>query len=146
MLRKFFYPSIPHENILSELLKELKEINFRIIAGLKEGEAIQRKHYLVFVIDHIMKIAKKNGWKLCRQHGQAYLFNGAYWKSIDRELLQDFFGKAAAKLGVPYADSRFYTFRRDLILQFESDIILVPPMSRTDITMINLLNGTGELV
>lgn len=139
------YSSIPHEDILGELLGQLFEINFREASKLKEGEAIQKKHYLVFTIDHLMNTAKKNGWQLCRANGQAYLYNGAYWKVIDREILQDFFGRAAAKIGVPFADSRFYTFRRDLILQFESDNILAAPSNEEGKTLINLLNGTYQI-
>ncbi|HLX52690.1 MAG TPA: hypothetical protein VKR58_02055, partial [Aquella sp.] len=74
---------VPHRLLLDELIKQIKEIDFRAKAGLEEGEKLQRKHLIVITIDAIVEVAKVNGWRLCRNDGQTYIYNGAYWKSID---------------------------------------------------------------
>ncbi|WP_336514920.1 phage/plasmid primase, P4 family [Pollutibacter soli] len=136
---------IAHEQILSKLLVQLKKIEFRQLAGLEGQDKLQRKHFIVYAIEEILKSAKEQGWQLCRNNGQTYLYNGEYWKIIDRELLQDFFGRAAEMLGVPQADARFYTFRLDLLKQFEAVSYLPPPERVNGKTLVNCKNGTFEV-
>jgi putative DNA primase/helicase len=133
---------IPHQEILKKLLTQLIKINFREAANIESEEKLQKKHYIVYAMDEILRTATINGWKLCRNNGQTFIYNGAYWKSVDRELLQSFFGKAAELLGIPEADAKFYQFRLDLTKQFEN-VAYLPAPERTDgLTLINFLNGT----
>lgn len=92
--------------------------------------------------EEILRIAKTNGWRLCRSNGQTFVYNGAYWRVIDRELLQSFFGRAAEVLGVPKEDARFFQFRGDLLKQFEASAYLPPPEREEGLVLVNFLNGT----
>lgn len=130
-----------HEDILSILEDKLKEAPEKVVEWA-EGEKIQRKHYVVCVIEEILASAKIHGFSLCRSNGQTFIFNGAYWKLIDRDVLQDFFGRVAESLGVPKVDARHYVFKRELLLQFESAAYMPKPESKSGASKINFLNGT----
>jgi putative DNA primase/helicase len=136
------FEAIPHGEVLQKLLKQIGAINFRELAGIEGDDKLQRKHYIVYAIDEILKAAKENGWQLCRNNGQTFIYNGAYWKAIDRELLQSFFGAAAEAMGVPKADARFYQYRLDLLKQFDATAYLPAPERTDGLTLINFLNGT----
>lgn len=137
--------AIPHREILSKLLKQIPKINFKEVAELEQDEKVQKKHFIVYAIEAILQAAKTNGWQLCRNNGQTFIYNGAYWKSIDRDLLQSFFGNAAELIGVPKADAKFYQFRNDLLKQFEATAYLPAPERVDGLTLINFLNGTFEV-
>ncbi len=63
-----------HNEILSMLLKQIKWVNFRNIAGLlDEKEKLQPEHYFVICADEILKVAKLNNWGLCRNHDFIYI-------------------------------------------------------------------------
>jgi putative DNA primase/helicase len=137
------FEPIPHKEILHRLLEQVKSIDFREKAGLKdETEKLQRKHFIVCTVDEMLDTAKRNKWQLCRNNGQTFIYNGVYWKAIDRDLLHSIFGEAAEKMGVPYIDARHYLIRREFILQFESIAYLPAPERNPGTTLINLLNGT----
>lgn len=134
--------AILHRELLAKLLTQTQKINFRERWELEEGEKIQRKHYIVGAIEEILNAAKVNGWQLCRNNGQTFVYNGAYWKAIDRELLQSFFGNASEAIGIPKADAKFYQFRHDLLKQFDA-VAYLPAPERTDgLTLVNFSNGT----
>jgi len=134
--------AIPHRDVLERLLTQIPQIDFRAVSGLKDDEKLQKKHFIVYAIDEILKAAKINGWQLCRNNGQTFVYNGAYWKAIDRELLQTFFGNASERLGIPKADAKFYQFRLDLLRQFDAAAYLPAPERKDGLTLINFLNGT----
>jgi putative DNA primase/helicase len=144
-LIKQFEP-VPHNEILNSLLQKIERVDFREKAGLiDEMEKLQKKHYIVCTVDLMLEAALFNNWKLCRNDGQTFIFNGAYWKSIERELLQSIFGQVAEKMGVPKIDARHYLTRRDLIQQFEAVSYLPAPERDNGRTLINLKNGTFEI-
>jgi putative DNA primase/helicase len=136
---------IAHEQVLKKLLLQLKRIDFRTVAEIEGDEKLQKKHYIVYTIAEILKAAKVNGWQLCRNNGQVFIYNGAYWKAIERDLLQAFFGEAAELLGIPKADAKFYQFRLDLLKQFDAEAYLPAPERKDGLTLINFLNGTLEV-
>jgi putative DNA primase/helicase len=137
------FEPIPHKEILHRLLQQVESIDFREKAGLRdETEKLQRKHFIVCTVDEMLDTAKRNQWQLCRNNGQTFIYNGVYWKAIDRDLLHSIFGEAAEKMGVPHIDARHYLIRREFILQFESIAYLPAPERNTGTTLINLINGT----
>lgn len=136
------FKAIPHNEVLKRMLEKIKGINFRELAGIDGDEKLQKKHYIVYVIDEIKNIAKQGGWRLCRNNGQTFVYNGAFWKAIDREELQLFFGEAAAIIGVPKVDAKFYLFRMDLLKQFDATAYLPAPEKADGLTLINFENGT----
>lgn len=144
-LLKAFEP-VPHKEILNSLLSQVEPIDYREKADLKEEtDKLQRKHYIVISVDEMLETARNNNWKLCRNNGQTFIYNGVYWKAIDRDLLHSVFGEAAEKMGVPRIDARHYSIRRELILQFEAVSYLPAPERTNGTTLINVKNGTFEV-
>jgi len=144
-LQRSFDP-IPHKDICQLLLDNIEQIDFREKAAVQEEtEKLQKKHYIVIVVDEFLKAAIRNNWRLCRNNDQTFIYNGAYWKAFDRELLKSILGEAASRMGMPSIDARYFPTRQDLMKQFESDSYLPAPERRTGTTLINLKNGTFEI-
>lgn len=157
----------PHNEILFELLKEVKAIDFEKIAkdGLKEklnesnltedqkdqikkeleNFKLSEKHFLIITIEEIANLTKCKKWGLCKSLNFIYLFNGAFWKSIDKEEFQKFLGEASEKMGVGKYTARYFKFRENLFKQFISSEYLPAPNNSRDRVSINLLNGTFEI-
>jgi len=139
--------AVPHSEILTQLLKQLKPLDFNALANPRreEGFKLGEKHYLVLTIAEILSIAKKNRWGMCRKHNFIFLYNGNYWSEIDDATIQKFLGKAAEAMGVPHFSARHYLFREKLFKQFLSDAFLPTPEVSKGKVLINLLNGTFEI-
>ncbi len=133
---------LDHQSVISALLNEIKQVDFREIAQLEEGGALNKKHYLIISIEEILKIAKANKWALCMNDGFIYVYNGAFWKQLSKEEVQNLLGKGAELLGVDAYDARLYSFRTELMKQFLSTAYLPKPIKSDQKVNINLLNGT----
>lgn len=106
---------------------------------------VTRKHYLILSIDEVLRLAEFNKWGLCKNQDFIYLYNGAFWKELDKETFQKFLGLAAEKMGVEKYEARYFQFRQELFRQFLSDAYLPTPETNTDKVLINLKNGTFEI-
>ncbi|WP_018611589.1 DNA primase family protein [Segetibacter koreensis] len=133
---------VEHNRILGALLLELKPINFHEKADLAEGVDLTRKHYTIICIEVILELAKENNFSLCMSDQQVYVFNGAFYKSLTKEQLGDFLGRAAEKLGVDRFEARHHSFRVELMKQFLSTAFLAKPVKNKEEILINLINGT----
>lgn len=120
--------------------EELKEITQRL-----ESFKLFQKHYLIIVIEQLLKIAKENSWSLCQRQGFYYIFNGIHWQVIEEAELKAFLGKVAEKMGVPKFDSRHYEFKDKLFKQFEASAHLPEPKINDDTVLVNFPNGTAEI-
>lgn len=135
-----------HKEILTRLIEQIKHVDFRKLAGLKdESEKLRPQHFLVISIEQILQVAKQNHWGICKNNDFAYLYNGAYWKVFDSEELKTFLGEAAEKLGIDKFNSRWYSFRDQLYKQFLTTANLPKPEPPKDKVFINLKNGTFEI-
>jgi putative DNA primase/helicase len=139
------FESIPHLQVLKRLTNQIKRKDFRTLAQIESDEKLQRKHYIVYAVAEILLTAKHQGWRLCRHNDLVYVFNGAFWKVIDRDLLQNFFGEAAEEMGIPKVDAMFYQFRNDLLKQFEITAYLPAPIRKEGLLLVNFINGTLEI-
>ena len=74
-----------------------------------------------------------------------YLYNGAYWNNLEKEVFQKFLGEAAEKMNVTKFTARFYEFREKLIKQFISTAYLQTPEPTKGAVFINMENGTFEV-
>lgn len=110
-----------------------------------EKMRLAEKHLLVLSVDETLKAAQKHDWSICKNHDFIYLFNGAFWSELDKEVLQKFLGEAAQKLGVNEYSARFYQFREKLFKQFLGTAYLPTPEGAKDSVLINLKNGTFEI-
>lgn len=160
----------PHGQLLAELLFQFKPINFKRLAfpeiekmqeQLKKLDPqseqaneirkrllnikLQTKHYLILSVENTLEIADRNKWSLCKNHDFIYLYNGTFWKDIEKEAFQQFLGEAAEKQGVKKFDARFFSFRESLFKQFMVTAYLPTPQPDPGEVLINLLNGTFEV-
>ena len=128
---------------LEKLPRESEKANLirKALSQLK----LNQKHHLILSIEHIIKMAEKNRWGLCKNHDFIYLYNGTFWNELDKEHFQKFLGESSEKMGVPKYSARFYQFREQLFKQFLATAYLPTPENCKDKVLINLQNGTFEI-
>lgn len=131
---------IRYQTILTELLKQIKKVDFRALAELDEKEKLTRKTYCVLVIDELIKIANTNNWGLATQNGFLYVYEGKMWQLTEESAIKNFLGEVALKMGVPKIEAQYHLFKDELFKQFISTANLPTPI-KDDVTMVNLLNG-----
>lgn len=115
------------------------------LQGSLERLKVTRKHYLILSIDEVLRLAEFNRWGLCKNQDFIYLYNGTFWKELDKETFQKFLGLAAEKMGVEKYEARYFQFKQDLFKQFLSDAYLPTPEVNENEVLINLQNGTFEI-
>lgn len=120
--------------------EEMKRLNKEL-----ERLKITVKHFEIITIEQLLKLAEKNKWGICKNQDFIYLYNGAYWKEIDKEAFQKFLGEAAEKMSVSKFTARHFQFRERLFKQFISTAYLPTPHENNDKVLINLRNGTFEI-
>lgn len=133
-----------YQNVLIDLLNQIKRVDFRDKAGLDIDEKIPRKLYVVISIDSILEISITNNWGLCTKDGFIYVFNSKYWQVVSAEDFKPFLAKAAMKMGVPELEAKYHQFKDELYKQFLSASNLPTPEVKCNV-LINLLNGTFEI-
>ena len=165
-LQKVTKPKL-HEVILFELLEGVEVVDYAKRAkedlknklkdpGLNEEQKDQfkreiesfklnEKHFLIITIEEIINQTKIKNLGICKNSDFVYLFNGAYWKSIDKEEFQKFLGEASEKMGVGKYTAKYFRFRENLFKQFIASEYLPAPQRQKDRVFINLLNGTFEI-
>jgi putative DNA primase/helicase len=177
---------IKHDKLIQALLKEIKPIDFRMLAfpevvemekelkrlyskitnadgSTKKDAPLEldeqykelkheiakkqpiHKHYIIYSIEELLKLAIRNNWGICRNNDFYYFYNGAFWSLSNKDELRTFLSHVAEKMGVNKADARFYKFVDDLFKQFHFGANLPEPISDTATTLINLKNGTFEI-
>ena len=133
-----------YQKVLTELISQIRSVNFREQAGLDDDTKVSRKLYIVISIDEILHTAISNNWGLCTKDGFIYVFNGKYWQVVNTEEFKPFLANAAIKMGVPIFDAKYHQFKDELYKQFLSVSNLPTPDPKKAI-LINLLNGTFEI-
>ena len=136
---------LKHSELLTNLLKYVKPVDFRKLAKLLEGEKLTVRHYVVFVVKEIIRLAQSMNWNICHHNNHVYLYNGAYWAKIEDELLKRFLGLAAKKMGWDQSFSDHFKYRDDLFKQFMNAAYLPALQSNNRKVLINLQNGTFEI-
>lgn len=134
------------ENILNEMLKYIKPVNFREYCKLEnDKDKLQKKHYLVACIELLLKTVNDNGFSLCRKSEFIYLYNSEYWENVSDEVFKDFLGDVALKMSVDKFDAKHHLFKDELYKQFIADAELKEIKPTNGTTLINLNNGTFEI-
>lgn len=136
------YSYISHESVLNAIIALCITLDFKAIARLEEGQNVSIKQQQIIVVEQILKIAIENRFSLCKKNGSVYVFNGAYWKQIEKEELEHFLGVVAEKFGVAEYTAKHYTFKQELVKQFLSSAYLKEVTSGVGEVKINLINGT----
>lgn len=138
----------PHELLIAKLLEQIQKIDFRERAGFEDDDEeakLRKEHYLVITVEEVIDLAKRNQWGLCQRNGSFYLYNGAYWKAIDRDEVKAFLQKAAEKMGADKFKARHFEFADQVFKQFTVSAHLPAPKLNREVIRINLTNGTLEI-
>ncbi|RCR66863.1 hypothetical protein [Larkinella punicea] len=144
----FVFPA--HEQIMSQLLGQVGAVKFWEVAfkdndKADENSKLEKKHYLIISVEEIMRLARDNKWGLCRKGAFFYTFNGAFWKSIEKDDLKAFLRTAAEQMGVERFTARHFEFADHLFKQFNETGYLPAPKENKEVVKINLTNGTFEI-
>jgi putative DNA primase/helicase len=137
--------------ILKSLVSQVKPIDFKreLYPNLPDEEREQKKvklsEMIVLVIDDVLKQAQAHNWALCKNDGFCYLYNGAYWETLNDEDLKQFLSACAAKMGVKKSQSKYHKFANELYQQFIFSAYLQPPEFDKNTVLINLRNGTFQI-
>ena len=107
-----------HEDVLANLLMQIKPIDFYEKANLQNGEKLTKPNVVVIAIDAILEFAYLNNWFLRVEKEKVSIYNGAYWKELEREDIKHFLTKAAELLGYDTLKVRYHQFAEDLMKQF----------------------------
>lgn len=136
---------LAHSEILTAILDTLEEIDFKAVAGLDDEEKLPQKHLLVLCVNELLCKVKEQSLDLARKDDFIFAFNGAYWKELNREIIKNFLGNVAERLSVHSLEAQHYKFKNELYNQFLSSAHFEPIEQRSDVVLINLLNGTFEI-
>ena len=131
--------------VLSELLEQFDELDFRERARLDEDAKLTRKIFVVIAVEEIISKATANNWGLCIKNDFIYLYNGRYWQPLNAEEFKPFLAEAALKMGVAPLEAKYHQFKEEMYKQFVSEANMPTPERTAGITLINLQNGTFEI-
>lgn len=107
---------------------------------------VRQAQYLIIAIEEVLRLAKINNWGICLNNDLVYLYNGAYWNTLNTNELSNFLGAGTEAMGVDKYKSRFYIFKEQLFKQFMASAHLPSPALSANTVLINLANGTFEIV
>lgn len=99
------------------------------------------KYFIVAIVHTLIDIAKKYSWHLIRDAGFFYIYNGAYWITLDSDAVKQLVKNAAIAMGHTEIQCRVFAFVDKLYKQVEQDGFFSEKNIKRQ-SMINLLNGT----
>ena len=140
-------PPLPHGRVLDYLLEQVKPVDFRQLAGLKDDrDKLNTTHYVVITIRQVLALAEHSKWNLSYCQGFLHSYNGSYWKHLDEVTLRFFLRQAAGRLGVPDIKANYHGFVDQLYKQFLTTASLPAPSPAVrEVVSINLQNGTFDI-
>ncbi|QJW90752.1 DNA primase [Spirosoma taeanense] len=137
-----------HDQVMQILLLQVLKVDFRELAELppdNEDAKLKKEHYIVITVEQVLELAQRNQWGLCRRDAFFYAYNGAFWKTIDKDDLKAFLRKAAERMGIDKFKARYVEFSKSLFEQFTETAYLPAPVADRTIVKINLTNGTFDI-
>ncbi|MBN8686079.1 MAG: DNA primase [Chitinophagales bacterium] len=133
---------IDHDEIIKQFLVQIKPINFFERVELEDDGNLKKHHFVIETIEEVLSKAKELNWSIGVKNGTIYVFNGAYWKSLEKNEIEAFLGKSAELLGVDKYDAKYHMFKTDLLKQLISSAYIMKVVKPSDEVLINLQNGT----
>ena len=124
--------------------KSLKD-ELRGLHEKKQKFKITNDTIIVIAIENLLAVAKLNSWSICKNGDFIYLYNGEFWKAIEKDDLKSFLGKAGEKMGITKYKARYCKFKDLLFDQFMSAAYMPAPIPEKGKVLINLKNGTFEI-
>ena len=134
----------PKNAVLSDLLRAIKKVDFKKMAGLPVDSEPSNDHYRLYAVKELLKVSIEHTWGLCQKNSMFYVYNGSYWIMLEPGDMKLFLGLVAVKMGIPILLSEGYKFRETLLKQFESAAHMKSIEQDDNKVLINLLNGTFE--
>jgi len=143
-----FNEDFKKNDILKSLIEQIQPIDFAAIQypnlsnEERKEKKVSRSEIRVLILDEILKTAQANNWALCKQGGFCYLYNGAYWETLNEDDFKHFLSDCAKAMGLKQTVAEDYKFVKELYEQFLFSAHLQPPEYDNDTVFINLKNGT----
>lgn len=144
--------AVTHAQVLKRILDSLERQDFKAlyqeltnVEKLPDDFVLAQKHYVMLTLHALLESLKSRRFELAKRNDFVFVFNGDYWKEIDRDTLKHFLKQAAEKLGVSPITARYYEFVDKLYKQFLTDAHFEPVEQSDDSVLINLQNGTFEI-
>lgn len=134
--------SIEHCDVLQKILDQLQPISFSKRAALEEEDKLKKHHFVIETISEVLSKAEQSNWSMSIKNGNIFVYNGAFWKALDKSEIENFLGESALKLGVDRYEAKYHLFRSDLVKQLMSSAYLLKPPATSEKVLINLKNGT----
>ncbi|NOT62421.1 MAG: DNA primase [Acidobacteria bacterium] len=131
--------SVTHAEVLRAILESLKPSD-----ELKNRE-LKEKLLLVYTVRALLKTIEQGRFRLARKNDFVFVYNGCYWREIDRDALRQFLSKAARQLGVFDVTAEHYEFIDKLCKQFFAAGYFEEVEADADKVLVNLRNGTFEI-
>ena len=143
------YDAITKVDLVETLTDKLHDplIKYRNDVGEINPTKIPQKLYIVAITHETIAVAKQVQLGLCVRHGVIYGYVGTHWVEISDDEVKKYLGQIAIKLGYySPADAKGADFKDKLFKQLLSDgIEEAPTPPNSEVTLINLLNGTLEI-
>ncbi|MCE4564346.1 DNA primase [Maribellus sp. CM-23] len=136
---------IKENDPLESIQQEVKPIDFRKEAEIGEKGKIMKKHYIVLVVEAIIRIAGHLKLGICTFQDNIYAYNNMFWERVEDERFMSFLGKCAQRMGVSYVDSTYYENLDSFFKQFRATGYFKSVIRKQKGVLINLLNGTFEI-
>src|SRR5262249_17782926 len=80
----------PHAAVLNKILEALAACDFHALGGFQPQAEIKQKHYVVLCVRELLRVVTERKFALARKNDFIFVYNGEYWREIDRETLKDF--------------------------------------------------------
>ena len=106
---------------------------------------LNRVHYIIYLIENVMKVTRGKGWDFRTNCDLIYLYNGAFWATVEQDKIKLFLGNAAKKTAIPDVHSRYFEFWELLLKQLIATAYIEPPKVSNNTVLINLKNGTFSI-
>ena len=130
------------KDVLKNLLLYIHAKSPREANQMQDDENITERMQIVITVSFLLEKAEKHQWPLVRYQNSFYVYTGSYWQKIHEDVLRNFLGTAAQRIGIHSLIAKHYAFRDQLIKQFRSDAFFETPKQDDAVTKINLSNGT----
>jgi len=130
--------------ILSLILKNLVSFDENKINKLNESKE-KNISYVVEIVEEVLSKSEELNYFLSKRNESMYIYNGAFWASLDSVEIEKFLTLAALKLNINKYVAKYYKFVQDLRKQLLSRAYNQRPSCEKNYIHINLLNGTFSI-
>lgn len=135
----------PIHKTLDFIINNLEEIDFKKELGLDDEHKVLRKSKIVVVIKKLLEKVESLDLGIRVKNFQVFVYNRAYWQTIEPVYFKMFLAKAAYSLGLEEDEAEYFKFKNDLFEQFKSTAHVSLQEESNKSILINFLNGTLEI-